>query len=166
MLGHADEEAEIEVVRQQTLDEGIVLVALLATNRQAGALRTQPSDHLGQHVHRHALERPDDEATDLSGPQRTEAVLGLAQPVEHRRGVHQQQFTRGGELDLAGPARPVEHPVADGPFEGGDLLADRRLGEAQPLGRPPERTLGSDRLEGTQLADLDVLKHGVHHKQS
>ncbi|GAA2344517.1 hypothetical protein GCM10010376_77030 [Streptomyces violaceusniger] len=48
----------------------------------------------------------------------------------------QQRPPRGGEPH--GPGRTVEQPDPEVPLQQPDLLAQRRLGDVQPLGRPPE----------------------------
>jgi hypothetical protein len=68
------------------------------------------------------------------------------------------------QLDLARPARPIEQAVADDALERGDLLADRRLAETQPIGSPSEGAFGGDRLEGLEVSDLDVVEADRLHK--
>ena len=72
----------------------------------------------------------------------------------------QHHVTDGGEFDLPRPARSVEQGLADGLLEGGDLLADGRLGEAETFGCPPEGLFGSDRLERGEVADGEIIEHG------
>ena len=55
-----------------------------------------------------------------------------------------------------GPAGAIEDGAADRSLEGGDLLADRRLGVAEPLGRASERAFGGDGVEGQEVAQLEA----------
>ena len=55
-----------------------------------------------------------------------------------------------------GPPGTVEHGAADGPLEGGDLLADGGLGVAEALRRPSERAFHGDRVERQQVAQFEA----------
>ncbi len=80
-------------------------------------------------------------------------MLGLRQqgpPVGQDQGVER------GDPHRLRPARPVEHWPADGLFQRGDLLADRRLAVAQPGGSPAERALIGDGGQGGEMTQLGI----------
>jgi hypothetical protein len=70
--------------------------------------------------------------------------------------VRQQGRAVRRQPDWAGTARAVEHWSADDAFQGGDLLADRRLCVAQLLCGPTERACFSDRDQGQQVPQLQA----------
>jgi hypothetical protein len=70
--------------------------------------------------------------------------------------VHQHRLPRLGQFHPA--AVPVEQCDADLAFEPLYLLAQRRLRDVQPLGRPPEMELFGDRHERPQMAQLHKTK--------
>ena len=70
----------------------------------------------------------------------------------------------GGQLDGTGPAGAVEHPLTEHPLKAGDLLADGRLAEPEPVGGAAERPFGGHGLEGLEVADLDVVEANRLHK--
>ena len=53
------------------------------------------------------------------------------------------------------PAWPLDEAQADDPLERRDLLRDRRLRVAEPLGGLPEGSLVRDRLEGDEMAEVE-----------
>ncbi len=67
------------------------------------------------------------------------------------------------EHDLAGlrqrhgpaAARALDQPLPRDPLERGDLPADRRLHEAELLGRAPKRPFAGDSVERRQMPNLD-----------
>ena len=73
----------------------------------------------------------------------------------------QDQGAERGDPHRLRPARPVEHCPADGLLQGRDLLADRRLGVAQPGGGPAERALIGDGGHGGEMPQLGI-GHGSH----
>jgi hypothetical protein len=77
---------------------------------------------------------------------------GLLDLVEHAARLGQQGLPRTGQPHR--PAGPVEQPHAELAFEPGDLLADRGLGDVQPLGGPAEVQLLRDGGEVRQLTKL------------
>ena len=79
-------------------------------------------------------------------------LLRLIQTGEHRLGVDHEGTAGVGEAD--GTHAPLDQPGPGLALEGGDLLADRRLGERQRLGRGRERAAGGDlpqHLETTRV---------------
>jgi hypothetical protein len=83
------------------------------------------------------------QASDLA-----EFLLGLVQAREHRLGVRQEDEAGVGEAYR--PHAPFHQPRPCFPLEGGDLLADRRLGERQRLRRRRERAAGGDFSQHTE----------------
>ena len=61
-----------------------------------------------------------------------------------------------GQRDGARAAGALDELLADDPLERGDLLADRRLGVAEPLRRPAERAFRRDRLQRGEVPELDA----------
>ncbi|MEZ5117823.1 MAG: hypothetical protein R2737_16300 [Candidatus Nanopelagicales bacterium] len=101
-----------------------------------------------------------------AGAQLGQLVLGQHQPVQDRPRVLEQQRTGRGDLDRPRAARPVEHRLSDRPLQPGDLLADRRLGEAQPRAGAAERPLLGDGPQREQVTDLEVPDAGHVDKTS
>ena len=71
-----------------------------------------------------------------------ELLLGLFQAREHRLGVGQEGTAGVGEAYRTHAA--LHQPGTGLTFEGGDLLADGRLGERERLGRGRERAAGGN----------------------
>ncbi len=85
----------------------------------------------------------------------TELLLGLVQAGEYRLGVRHQGTASVGEPHRSHAT--LDEPGARLALEGGDLLADRRLGERQRLSCGGERAEGGDLSEDTEPA-------GIKHK--
>ncbi len=117
-------------------------------------------EQVGQDADRDALERADDDPPRLAGAQAGEVVVGPGEALEDGAGVVVEHPAHRGQLDRAGTAWPIEHGLADDALEGGDLLADRRLGEAEAARRPAEGAFVGHRLEGEEVADLDIAEGG------
>jgi hypothetical protein len=54
-----------------------------------------------------------------------------------------------------GGLRAVDEALADEPFQRGDLLADGRLGVAEPPRGTPEGSLACDRHQSLEVLDLE-----------
>ena len=98
----------------------------------ARPLLAEPAQQQRQHLGADALHQADVQGAALAGEQRGDVGLGGVQPGDDRPGVHHQRLPDRGQPDPPGPARPLQQRRADGALEGGDLLADRRLGVAEP----------------------------------
>lgn len=70
--------------------------------------------------------------------------------------VLEQHVAGLGERHGAAPLRPFDQPVADPPLEDRNLLADRRLGEAETCCCASERPLAGDRPQRREVAQLDT----------
>jgi hypothetical protein len=70
--------------------------------------------------------------------------------------VREQDLAGLGERDRAAALRPLDQAVADPPLQEGDLLADRRLSEAEPRGGAAERSLSSDCAQRGEMTKLDT----------
>ena len=68
----------------------------------------------------------------------------------------EQHLAGRGEHQRARAARAVDQALPDERLERRDLMADRRLDVAEPLGRPPERSLTRHRIESHQMTQLDA----------
>jgi hypothetical protein len=80
--------------------------------------------------------------------------------------VPEDELAERGQRDRPGPARAVEQRSPDEPFEGRDLLADRRLGVAEPHRRPSERALAGDGVEGDEMTQFEIAELGHDHQRS
>src|SRR5205085_9045932 len=69
-------------------------------------------------------------------------------------GFDEERFPRGGERKMR--AAP-DQAVADQPFDLLALLAERRLGDPEPLGRASEMALLGKHGEVTELAQLELV---------
>ena len=140
--------------------------------QQAGLLAHLAQHHLDRYGIRYAGMRIEQEAQQLvRGP-------GLGREREHLRGVRGPPRALRGSLDggecqgglpvqhppgvreLDTPAIPVEEPGPEPPLQLLDRARQRRLGDAQPLGGPPEMQLLGHRQEISQLARLENV-HGA-----
>jgi hypothetical protein len=65
--------------------------------------------------------------------------------AEDRLGVLQQDLAGLGQRDRPAPLRALDEAVTDPLLEDRDLLADRRLGEAEPRGSASEGPFPGDR---------------------
>jgi hypothetical protein len=82
-------------------------------------------------------------------------VRALDEP-ENRVRVLEQNVARVGERHRPAPLRPFDQAVPDPSLEDGDLLADRRLGEAEARRRAAEGALEGDRPQRREMAELDA----------
>ncbi|MOA24830.1 hypothetical protein D3C78_1455260 [compost metagenome] len=83
-----------------------------------------------------------------------QGAAGIVQHVEHLAGARQQRAACFGEADLAADA--VEQARIELLFEGGDALADRRLGEVQALASGREAAGLGDGDEGVEAGQIHV----------
>ena len=95
------------------------------------------------------------ERARLAGRKGGEVGLGGLQARDDRLGVTEQDPARLGQRHRARPAGTLDQALADDALEGRDLLADRRLGVAELLGRAAEAALRRNRLEGGQMPQFD-----------
>ena len=79
---------------------------------------------------------------------------------EHGSGVVEHGSTGGGQLSRAWAPGPIEEGDARRPFELPDLLADRRLCEAEVVRRSGEGPLVDDGDERRQLAWIGLSERG------
>jgi hypothetical protein len=78
--------------------------------------------------------------------------MRLLDEAEDRVGVLEQHLAGIGEGHGAAALRALDQSVPDAPLEDRDLLADRRLREAQARRGPPERALAGDRPQRREVA--------------
>jgi hypothetical protein len=76
--------------------------------------------------------------------------------AEDRLCVLQQDLAGLGQRDRPAPFRALDEAVTDPPLEDRDLLADRRLGEAEPRGGAPEGPFPVDRSQRGEVTELDA----------
>ncbi len=128
----------------------------------------EPAHHLGQDLRAPTLWKiADVERAGLAGRERREVGLGRLEAGDDRARVAEQQPAGLGQRDRPRAARALDQLLADDPLERRDLLADRRLGVAELDRGAPERALGLDGVERSQMAQLDpepvVELHGRRH---
>ena len=111
---------------------------------------------LGQQAGADRLERADAQDARLAAAERVQVGLRRLQPGDDRLGVGQEQVPGLGQRDGARPARALDELLADDLLERLDLLADRRLRVAEPLGGTAEGALRGDRLERCEVPELDA----------
>ena len=88
--------------------------------------------------------------------ERAEVEVRALDEPEDRVRVLEQHVAGLGEGDRAAPLRPFDQPVPAAPLEDRDLLADRRLGEAEARCRAAERPFTGDRPQRCEVAQLDT----------
>ena len=76
---------------------------------------------------------------------------------EHCGGRLEHHLTHRCQLDATRTSGSIEDPLTDRTLQRSDLLADGRLGEAEPFCGPSERAFDGDSLQGAELAKIDVL---------
>jgi hypothetical protein len=79
-------------------------------------------------------------------------------PCEEVASTAQELGTEGRELDGTRATRAIEHLLADSALERRDLLADRRLRVAEPLGSTSERPLGGHGVERREMPQFEVTE--------
>ena len=77
------------------------------------------------------------------------------EPRLDRVRVPEEDLAGLGERDRARAARPLDQAQPDDPLERRDLLRDRRLRVAEPLGGAPEGALVGDRLQRDEMAEVE-----------
>ena len=159
----ADGERQVQLAGVQRDHDLVEVVVLDAADVELGRLGQDPPDDRRQDLHRDALERADHQSA-AAGEERLDVALGRLQLLEHRDGVREERRPDGGELDAPRPAGAVEDLVTEHALEPGDLLADARLAEAEPVRSAPEGPLGSHGLQRLEVADLDVVEVDRIHK--
>ena len=147
----ADREREVELAGQHALGAGVVVLLLEQADVDVGVLAAQLLDHRRQQHVGDALERADVDAPDVAGDEALDGVAGGVDAGDDVAGVAEDELAERRQLDGPRPARAVEQRAADEPLEGGDLLADGRLGVAEADGGLAERALGGHRVEGDEV---------------
>jgi hypothetical protein len=87
--------------------------------------------------------------------ERAEVGVRALDEAENRVRVLEENVARVGELDRAPPLRPFDQAMSDPSLEDGDLLADRRLSEAEARRGAAEGALEGDRPQRREVAQLD-----------
>jgi len=114
----------------------------------------EPRQHRRQERRERRREGTEPQPPAAPSGQGSDLLLGGVEPGDDRPGVPYQDHARLGELHR--PAGPVDDPLPDRPLQCRDVLAHRRLGHPQRLGRgregPPVGHLG-EHLEPAHLSD-------------
>ena len=113
-----------------------------------------------------ALERADVDAPDLAGEEAVDGVAGRVDAGDDVAGVAEHELAERRQLDGSGAARAVEQGAADEPLEGGDLLADGRLGVAEADRGTAERALRRHGVERREVAQFEVAELLHDHQRS
>jgi hypothetical protein len=69
--------------------------------------------------------------------------------------VREQHLAGLGQRERPRPAGAFDQPLADEPFEDGDLVADRGLDVPEPRRGAAERPFARDRFERGEVSELD-----------
>ena len=143
-----DGERQVELAGEHGVGAGVDVLVLEQADVEVRVLAAEPAhDRRQQHVG-HALERADVDPAGVAGEEALDGIAGGVDPGDDVAGVAEHDLAERGQLDRAGAARAVEQRAADEPLEGGDLLADGRLGVAEAGRRPAERALAWRRRRG------------------
>ena len=149
-------EREVEVVGLDHREQVVGVVCLVEHELHLRALGGEPGEDAREDLGADALHQADAEASPLSPGDLLHLGGGHAQRGEHGVGVLEEERAGRGEPHRSRPAGPVEHRGAGHPLEGGDLLAHRRLGVAERLGRLPEGAGLGDGDEGLEVTYFEV----------
>lgn len=121
----------------------------MQTGKERGELRDASLHALLSGRRRGAGRRPAQlERAEVEVRALDEAEDGVRVPEQHLAGVR--------EGNGATPFRPFDQAVPDPPLEDRDLLADRRLGEAEARRGAAEGALAGDRPQCRKVAQLDT----------
>lgn len=84
--------------------------------------------------------------------------MGLVEPGKDASRLGQEHDPGSGRRDSrSARLRSRQEPLSDYSFEHGNLVANRRLGVAEPSRRAVERPFGGDGFERREMADLDPV---------
>ncbi len=166
--------------RRRQLDEGEVELAVLdaAVEVEVGGrllgrpqpharpLGGEPPQELGQDPDADRLGDPDPE--HRLGALAEDRDVGLCdlEPAEDRSGVLEEDLACLGDRHRAAAARALDEPLPGDLLEPGDLLAHRRLDEAELFGCAAKRPFLCHRLERREVAYFDPQPLIGFHDQS
>ncbi len=122
------------------------------------------ADERREHRVRDALEGAHPQASDVTGAEPVEVGVDAVEVGEELSCVVEQVGTERGEFNGPRAAGTVEDRVADDPFERRDLLADRRLGVAEPFRGAAEGAFRGDGVQRHQQADVEVPQSAHEHQ--
>src|SRR5215217_3499023 len=160
----ADREGELELTGEHGLGAGVVVLLLEEADVDPGVLTAQLLDHRRQQHVGHALEGPDVDAPDGPGEEALDRLTGRIEPGDDVAGVAEDDLAERCQLDRARSAGAIEDGAAHEPLEGGDLLADGRLGVPEPQRRLAEGALRGHRVDGDEVPHLEIAQ--LHEHQS
>ena len=124
-------------------------------DRDVGPRGRELAQEAREHPCAHALVRADAQRAGRALGERGHVGLGRLEARDDPGCVAEQELPGLRERDAAGAAGSLDELRADDALERLDLLADRGLRVAEPRGGAPERPFVGDRLEGSQMPDLD-----------
>ena len=149
-------EREVEIAALDEAHELLVGVHLRDPQLDARPRGAEAAHQRRQHALADRLVRADPERPRLARGQCCEVRLRGLEPGHDRLRVAQQELTGLGEGHRSRPTRAVEQALADDPLEGRDLLADGGLRVAETLRRAAERARLRNRLERSEMPQLDA----------
>ena len=149
-------ERQVELAALDLPEQVDVVRRLFERDLDPGPALDEARHQRGEDVLADALVDAHAERAGLAGPEGVHVRPGRREAGDDRLGVAEQELTRLGQRDLAGPSRALDELLADDPLEGRDLLADRRLRVAERDGGTTERRLTGDGLQRDQVAKLDA----------
>ena len=112
------------------------------------------------------MERAHDQPPGEAAPEQIELLVHPVDAVEDLLCMFEDRSTGGGQLGRARTTRAVEERHSCGALQLTDLLADRRLREAQVVRRSGERPGVDDRDERRQLPGIGISKGRHEHQVS
>ena len=160
IVRNVDREREVGFVGQHVVDQLVEVVGLGQPHVDIGHAVAHPRQHVREQLRRRRLERADDQPPGEAAPEQLELVVHSIDAGEHGSGVVEHGSTGGGQLGRAWAPGPIEEGDARRPFELSDLLADRRLREAEVVRRSGEGPLVDDGDERRQLAWIGLSERG------
>ena len=149
-------EGDVEVLVLDHVEQVARVLRLVQHDLHVGPLDREAAEQAGEDLGADALHEPDAQLAPVAADDGTDVGLGDAERGQHGLGVLEEHLAGGGEADRPGAAGAIEHRRAGGPLQRGDLLAHRRLGVAEGLGRLAEGAGLGHGDEGLQVADLEV----------
>ena len=147
---------QIEVARRETLQQLVGAVALLDMEHDVGCLQPQRDRKRRDDDAGDAEDRAEPDDTGDLGGVGAEVAVGLDEALADGRGMGQQPAAGVGQIDVPRARRAHQQLDPDDALERADLLADGRLGVAEPLGRAAHRPRLGDGGEGAQVTQVDL----------
>ena len=160
IVGDVDGEREVGLVGQHIVDQFVEVVGFGETHVDVGRAIAHSRQHVRHQLCRRRLERAHDQATCQSTAKQLELLVHPVDAGECAPGMFEHHSPGGGQLGRTWPPLAVEECNPGSPFQLADLLADRRLREAELLRCRGERPGLDDRDQRRQLARISMVERG------